>query len=540
MTVAHVFTRGPPSTEQAQRTVEVLVRHPVPDRKGSEPESKKPKKIQRAIGDPRPDRESSFAVDTKKVRRGTAPRLGRYRTGSAADALHTASDPARMRKARRKLLKRVHARSAKGPRRSRLRMVRRLLRRAGHRWLPITADAMKDVAAALRKHRSLANYLCDWRREHVVAGHAWGDGLQALRKDLLRAAARGQGPPRQAQTFGAERLPNETIPEEQPMVEHGPHWPRIMLVVSICWLLRDAESGALLGEQATLDPVRREATLNLGPTKTDPQGRGCERTLGCICGKGIRGPCPYCALAVLLPARTAAGWGRKDPLFPTTAGQAAKSKDVVNTWRRLLRRRLGGHSMRREGAHMYARRDVQLFLIQFLGRWGGDTVTRYVGEALRGQLARAATASATGHASAETALTNQQLKKTIQDIVNEALKKREEQESRIPEIQTDATDETAADPLHVVLAAAAAPPGAPHLPPPRQVRLIRAGREAGETHEVAFADLSFPKETWVARCPWRFGLTPHIFLTGREVTCARCIARRSVEERRQSLSDAVR
>ena len=112
-------------------------------------------------------------------------------------------------------------------------MVKRLLKIAGHRWLPITADSMKDVAAALLKHRSLANYLGDWRREHVMAGHTWADGLQALRKDLLRAASRGQGPPRQAETFGAEQLPNKTRTDERPVVADGPMWPWLMLVISI-------------------------------------------------------------------------------------------------------------------------------------------------------------------------------------------------------------------------------------------------------------------------------------------------------------------
>ena len=47
------------------------------------------------------------------------------------------------------------------------------------------------------------------------------------------------------------------------------------------------------------------------------------------------------------------------------------------------------HSMRRSGAQWFARKGVLLFVIQFLGRWGGITVARYVGNAYMDVAARA-------------------------------------------------------------------------------------------------------------------------------------------------------
>ena len=462
-----------------------------------------------------PRADEDFAEDTKKVRRKDAPKLRPYRTGTAAEALRTAACPKRRRKAKKKLMKNVYALTTVGARRSRLRMVKSLLRAAGHRWLPITADALEDVAASLRNHRSIENYLSDWRREHIKAGHAWTDGLQELRKDVLRAATRGQGPPRRAQTFGAEQLPNETQTDEPPVVDGGPLWPWLMLVVAVCWLLRDAETAALLGEQASVDPVRREASLDLGPTKVDVKGRGCIRTLGCLCGSGLRGPCPYCALESLLAARRAAGWDDKDPLFPAQDGHAPRAAKVVQTWRILLKLHLSGHSARREGAQMYGRRDVMLYLIQFLGRWGSDTVAKYVGEALRGQLARAATARTAGLPSPGVEATPQHLRRTIEEIVEEALKARQDKEEIIQKIRMDVD-------------AAPAIPGAPAFGCKHQVQGMKSDRPQGLIHDVLLMDPCIPRSAWVTRCSWRFGETEHRLMDGVPISCSRCLQQRHI------------
>ena len=132
----------------------------------------------------------------------------------------------------------------------------------------------------------------------------------------------------------------------------------------------------LLGEQGASDPDRRESSLDLCATKMDPQGRGCIRELQCLCDADLSGPCPHCSLNTLLEARAAAGYGPKDPLFPTKAGIAPDRQAVVRTWRALLDIKATEHTSRREGAQMYTRREMPLWLTQFLGRWGGDTVAR--------------------------------------------------------------------------------------------------------------------------------------------------------------------
>ena len=79
----------------------------------------------------------------------------------------------------------MYAASTSGPRRSRLKVAKRLAKLSGHPFLPATQKALQDVSASLHagNFRSLPNYLTDWRREHLKAGHAWTEGLAAMKRD---------------------------------------------------------------------------------------------------------------------------------------------------------------------------------------------------------------------------------------------------------------------------------------------------------------------------------------------------------------------
>ena len=190
---------------------------------------------------------------------------------------------------------------------------------------------------------------------------------------------------------------------------------------------------------------------------------------------------------------------------------------VIGTLRRLIRRWLSDHSLRREGTRMYARRSVILPLIQFLGRWGGPTVAIYAGEALQGQLAIAASASTAGAGPSEPATLSPHLRKTIEELVDEALARRQPHEETEPLLQ--------------IFQGATAVPGSPDLPPVRKVRSMKGSVEAGEVHDAVFCDPAIPREGWVTRCSWHFGRSAHIFKDSAEVTCARCLSKRVVEAR---------
>ena len=108
--------------------------------------------------------------------------------------------------------------------------MRRLLKAAGHPYLPITSGSLIDLMAALdaAKYRSPDNYLSDWKRQHAEAGHVWTGQLDALRKDMLRATSRGKGPPRRAETFGAEDLPAKASADPAPAIRGGPRFPHLL------------------------------------------------------------------------------------------------------------------------------------------------------------------------------------------------------------------------------------------------------------------------------------------------------------------------
>ena len=466
-------------------------------------------------------------MDTKKVRRPNAALVEPYATGSMARALKTAADPRLLHKARRMLRTRIYSASTWGPRRARLSTVRRLVEAAGHAYLPVTPQSLMDCMSSLHNggYRSLANYVGDWRREHLDAGHSWTEGLAALRTDLLRASIRGQGPAKRASTYGAERLPRHVDTREQPKNRGGPKWPWLLLVVGTCWMLRGAEAADLLGEQASVDATQREASLDLCATKMDPAGTGCLRTLRCICDGDLAGPCPYCALASLLEARERAGLTGKDPLFPTRAGRAATAKAVCRTLSKLLGLRVTEHSLRREGAQLYARREVPLYLVQLLGRWGGPTVQLYVAEALRGQLARSASARVSSSGSAGPGLSTAELLKSLEQLVEDAVAKKAADGAF-----TSAAGEP--DPLSLSLTTSLDLPGAPGCATQQKVRPLKGDQEMGWMHDVLLCDPALPKEAWITRCGWRFGGSQFRLHPTAETTCSRCIGRRATELRR--------
>ena len=465
-------------------------------------------------------------MDVKKVRRSTAAVVRPYRTGSHDLALRTAGDQALLSRARDVLRARVYSNSTVGPRRSRLRTVKKLLKRAGHRYLPASQAAMTDLVACLHSggHRSVGNYLSDWRREHLSAGHEWGEALAALRKDCVRASERGQGPAKQAETFGAERLPRKTDTRERPVVKGGPKWPWLLLTIGTCWLLREAELADVLREQGSIDLQKREATLDLAATKADQKGRGCLRTLTCLCDTDLAGPCPFCALVDLLHLHATAGYGPKDPLFPTRGGRAASSKAVIRTLCRLLGLRLTGHSLRREGAQLYARRGLFLYLIQFLGRWGGRTVERYVAEALRGQLAKSASVQAAGSGTSAIGLSRAELLKTLERLVAEALAQRAVEGAAAPSTGP-------ADPFEVHVARSLETPGGPNFSCPLKVRSSLGPSASAPVHDILLCDPAVPRAAWVTRCAWRFGDRPHEIIREAETTCGNCISKRAIEKR---------
>ena len=165
----------------------------------------------------------------------------------------------------------------------------------------------------------------------------------------------------------------------------GACYPLRLLVVAIWWMLRVVEVANL-----TLDCVSfsaQDATLRLPASKTDTQGVGTLRSLGCTCIVGPKTLCPMHALiaqhawasseAELLGSTVAAF-----PLFPNKQGSAPTKQAVVALIQAAATalslplatesgaQRFTGHSCRVTGAMHLASSGIDIWRIQLHGRWG--------------------------------------------------------------------------------------------------------------------------------------------------------------------------
>ena len=258
-------------------------------------------------------------------------------------------------------------------------------------------------------------------------------------------------------------------------------------------------------------------TLTLAATKENVEAVRCRRVLGCLCGKPVVGPCPFCAVERALIDGGKKGLGPKDPLFPGHDGRAVSRRRAVATLRAVTGLpAVREHSLRQAGAKMYARRGLSVPLVQFLARWGGPVVARYVGDALNGQLAAAVSAAGPGGPVFSY--------QSLRDDVLAALRRSGELERH------SAPSGLGPAPLADSLAALPPAPGGPPGGPIFQGETVQGLRPGGKSfhghcHEVVCADPSLPPDVWVTRCGWRFGASRHIrmLIDGAPVTCPKCL-----------------
>ena len=93
-------------------------------------------------------------------------------------------------------------------------------------------------------------------------------------------------------------------------------------------------------------------------------------------------------------------------MFPTIDGDAPSKQAMLTTFLSVASRlglpeqsrdgteRISGHTLRATGAQGLARRGLDLWSIQLLGRWGSEAVRGYIREAQFDHAARAASAPA--------------------------------------------------------------------------------------------------------------------------------------------------
>ena len=318
-----------------------------------------------------------------------------YSRGCKRTALAIAVDPTKRAEATEEFKSRVYSRTTQGPRDQKLATWEEVAVAAGHADpYALNSDTLYEVSAILWKagYRSLDSYLSMVRQE-LLQKHGSLPEVFALHfKCISRAAARGRGPAKQAGTLPVNRLA-ELEESQQPFSPQGPCFPLRAVIVGIWWLLREIELANL-----TIECVRCEgqaAHIRLPSSKTDSEGAGATRTLGCICASGSARICPYHVVQrqhqwASEQAAALHKHAKGFPLFPTSSGHAAAKSDVIKAINGVAAQLqlpltsvtgtpiYTGHTLRVSGAVHLAMSGIDVWRIQLHGRWGSSAVLRYV------------------------------------------------------------------------------------------------------------------------------------------------------------------
>ena len=286
---------------------------------------------------------------------------------------------------------------------------------------PLTCDSILRVSALFKAggYLSFENYIYRAKSEHLALGltgpGAWSHELTAAMKDAIRSCTRGVGVSRQSKPLNAVAVAELQI-DDTALVTAGPVGPKDFAVAGCFFMLREVEISSALAKHVTVSSDGLSATWLLPTSKTDHRAVGISRTWDCTCA--VPGLAPACAVHSLTRqlSRVSAMADRLGvpagdlPLFPSTNGEEVDRAASVGTIFRLAELtgeairdatggyRFGGHSLRTGGAHMLARRGVNPFRTQSLGRWHAPLVVHYAGESPATGLAHAISRSAGGAA----------------------------------------------------------------------------------------------------------------------------------------------
>lgn len=339
--------------------------------------------------------------------------------GSAAKALMVAASEDLMKQARINYGELVYAKSTAIAKESKARLVVQIAEARNLEPFPLTPAVIGEVAAVLRAadFASGATYLSEAKQVHLRKGYKWDSSLDLAMQDAERALTRALGP-----VVKAEEIPPKLWRVWQEAGRHGftrsqmqPQAGPELWGMGSAFLLRETELAHLLMGSVALDLERREITLLLSMSKTDPGGKGARRTRSCVCSwppeEEGEIDCPFHATVKVMAGRTKVlrgmGYEEEELKEFTVVGQvgcptlmvskeamiAALRRDTEEACRSvdLAKHRLAapnfervtGHSLRRSGAKDAVKRHgLPLAMVQWLGRWGSGAVQGYVEDAL--------------------------------------------------------------------------------------------------------------------------------------------------------------
>ena len=303
---------------------------------------------------------------------------------------------------------------------------------AAHRGmepLPVTVDLLFALGSLFKaaKYRSSAQYFAVAKCKHIEAGFQWTD---LARSQSIRSIQKGMGPaaPKLDIFFDNVRLDlaeslSSAYNELEVPIPTRVKEPYVTALTAVWFLLRGIEIANVFGSDVKFNKANRSVTVRLPVSKTDTEGKGCERTHVCICSPRHRPSCsastpaslmftslqkcsctegrrPLCVFYALLDLvvrrRRAGSYDPEAPLFgedgvPPSAKQLTKLAQVyafvlhnesLHDWSPAAIDEWSQHCFRVSGSQLFARSGVALPVIQVIGRWGSLAVWRYVQESV--------------------------------------------------------------------------------------------------------------------------------------------------------------
>ena len=146
-------------------------------------------------------------------------------------------------------------------------------------------------------------------------------------------------------------------------------FPKFTYCVALAFILRRCELERTRWEDLTLDPKGRHRTLHIKKSKTDQEGKGVKRTLGCTC-RTSKATCPVELYKNFARAFEKAFPGRdraKAWLTSSPEGEKIIKVKLVNAWAKAAGRPVRGHSPRRSGTMFYVRAGLSIAQVTYLG-----------------------------------------------------------------------------------------------------------------------------------------------------------------------------
>ena len=196
------------------------------------------------------------------------------------------------------------------------------------------------------------------------------------------------------------------------------HEPLLVCIIGAWFMTREIELAAATTKDITIRDDARTVTWRLPMSKTDLTGQGVERTHGCAYNKHCRATmnktksvcleplCPFHCFKTYMFLRThfakqCTQNPEECPLVCTGRGMVASKEQSTSAMRKVTviadlhdrtdktpdkkdvnkANRVGGHTLRVAGAQLMARMQLDLYLIQLVGRWGSMAVAAYVQQA---------------------------------------------------------------------------------------------------------------------------------------------------------------